>query len=77
MYIDKFGEKKGDYCLVADLDNKIIGAVEPIYVLPKEMGNQKAYKYVNMAVLYYDLVKSLPIKATPPKCIFYNKQPAK
>jgi hypothetical protein len=31
-------------------------AGEPIYVLPKETGNQKAYKYVNMAVLYYDFV---------------------
>ena len=26
-YIDRFGEKKGDYCFVADLDNRIIGAV--------------------------------------------------
>jgi hypothetical protein len=31
-------------------------AGEPIYVLPKATGNQKAYKYVNMAVLYYDFV---------------------
>jgi len=27
VYIDKFGEQKDDYCLVADLDGKIIGAV--------------------------------------------------
>lgn len=26
-YIDNFGEKKDDYCLVADLNGKIIGAV--------------------------------------------------
>jgi len=27
VYIDKFSEKKDDYCLVADLNGKIIGAV--------------------------------------------------
>jgi len=27
---------------------------QPIYVLPKESGNQKAYKYVKMIVLYYE-----------------------
>lgn len=27
VYIDAFGQKKDDYCLVADLDGKIVGAV--------------------------------------------------
>ncbi|KAA6301727.1 MAG: Mycothiol acetyltransferase [Candidatus Ordinivivax streblomastigis] len=27
VYIDKFGQKEDDYCLVADLDNQIIGGV--------------------------------------------------
>ncbi|MDR3287022.1 MAG: GNAT family N-acetyltransferase [Prevotellaceae bacterium] len=27
VYIDKFGQKKDDYCLVADLNSKIIGGV--------------------------------------------------
>ena len=27
LYIDNFGQKENDYCLVADLNNKIIGAV--------------------------------------------------
>jgi len=27
---------------------------EPIYIPAKDSGNQKAHKYVNMAVLYYD-----------------------
>ncbi len=27
VYIDKFGDRKDDYCLVADLNGKIIGAV--------------------------------------------------
>lgn len=27
VYIDNFGKKKDDYCLVADMDDKIIGAV--------------------------------------------------
>lgn len=27
VYIDNFGSKKDDYCLVADLDGKIVGAV--------------------------------------------------
>ena len=27
VYIDRFGEQKDDYCLVADLDGKVIGAV--------------------------------------------------
>ncbi|WGH76619.1 GNAT family N-acetyltransferase [Tenacibaculum tangerinum] len=26
LYIDNFGQKENDYCLVADLNNKIIGA---------------------------------------------------
>jgi len=29
---------------------------EPIYIPAKDTGNQKAHKYVNMAVLYYDFV---------------------
>ena len=29
---------------------------EPIYIPAKETGNQKAHKYVNLAVLYYDFV---------------------
>jgi hypothetical protein len=45
---------------VLNLETVVTKAVpkekEPIYVLPKEVGNQKAYKYVNMAVLYYDFV---------------------
>jgi hypothetical protein len=31
---------------------------EPIYIPAKESGNQKAHKYVNMAVLYFDFVDS-------------------
>jgi hypothetical protein len=31
---------------------------EPIYIPAKESGNQKAHKYVNMAVLYYDFTDS-------------------
>lgn len=27
VYIDNFGRKKGDYCLVADINRKIVGAV--------------------------------------------------
>lgn len=27
LYIDNFGDKKDDYCLVADMNGKIIGAV--------------------------------------------------
>lgn len=27
VYIDKFGEKPDDYCLVAEINNKIVGAV--------------------------------------------------
>ena len=31
---------------------------EPIYIPAKDSGNQKAHKYVNMAVLYYDFTDS-------------------
>jgi hypothetical protein len=31
-------------------------AGEPIYIPAKDTGNQKAHKYVNMAVLYYDFI---------------------
>jgi ribosomal protein S18 acetylase RimI-like enzyme len=42
-YVDNFGQKKDDYCLVADLDGQIIGAVW-IRILADEI---KGYGYVD------------------------------
>ncbi|MCK5149083.1 GNAT family N-acetyltransferase [bacterium] len=42
-YIENFGQKKEDYCLVADYNNKIIGAVW-VRILADEI---KGYGYVN------------------------------
>ena len=36
--------------------NAIAKEGQPIYIPAKNTGNQKNYKYVNMAVLYYDFV---------------------
>ena len=43
IYIDNFGQKKDDYCLVADLNGQIIGAVW-IRILADEI---KGYGYVD------------------------------
>jgi ribosomal protein S18 acetylase RimI-like enzyme len=43
VYIDKFGQKKDDYCLVADLNGKIIGGVW-VRILADKM---KGFGYVD------------------------------
>lgn len=42
VYIDEFGTKKDDYCFVAELNNRIVGAVWVRYI--------KAFGHINDAV---------------------------